>query len=476
MNRRAMMSAVKTRFAPSPTGPLHIGGVRTALFAYLYARRRKGQFLLRIEDTDRQRSSESAASDILDTLSWLGLEYDEPPCYQSRRSSLYQQALEQLLAAGHAYYCHCSSEQLQQMRDQARRKGEKPRYNRHCRDRGLGPEPGPSGAPVIRFRNPDDGELCIADRVQGQVRYHNRELDDLVLARADGSVTYHLTVVVDDHRMGITDVIRGDDHLNNTPRQINIFRALGLSWPHYAHLPMILDAEGRKLSKRSGAASALYYREQGYLPEAVLNYLLRLGWSCGDEELFSRQEMVERFDLQAVHRSPGRLNPGKLAWLNRHYLSQADNSCLARELQRYFARDGQSVEAGPSLENLVEVQKKRAETLHDIYEQSLCFYSDFKEYDPRAARRALRPRCLPALLDLQTRLQEQNPWQAPGLLDCVRNCAAQHDLKFAQLAQAVRVAGTGGMVSPGIGDTLFLLGRKRSLARLGRAIAFLQEG
>lgn len=470
------MSIVRTRFAPSPTGSLHIGGVRTALFAYLYARRHGGQFLLRIEDTDRQRSDEAAVSDILDILSWLGLEYDEPPCYQSRRTELYQQALQQLLAGGHAYYCHCSREQLQQMREQARREGKKPRYNRHCRDRGLGPGPGPAGVPVIRFRNPDDGELCIADRVQGEVRYHNRELDDLVLARSDGSVTYHLTVVVDDHRMGITDVIRGDDHLNNTPRQINIFRALGFSCPNYAHLPMILDAEGRKLSKRSGAAGALYYREQGYLPEAVLNYLLRLGWSCGDEERFTREEMVERFDLQAVQRSPGRLNAEKLVWLNRHYLSRADNSSLARQLQCYFDRDGRSVAVGPALERLVEIQKKRTETLHEMYMQSICFYSDFDEYDPRAARRALTAPCLPALLDLQTRLQQQEPWQAQALLECVRHCAGQHDLKFAALAQAVRVAGTGAMVSPGIGETLFLLGRRRSLARLGRAVEFLQGG
>ena len=467
------MTTLKTRFAPSPTGTLHIGGVRTALFSWLHARQHGGQFLLRIEDTDHLRSSESAVQDILETLDWLGLSHDASPWYQSQRATVYQESLQQLLDTGHAYYCHCSRESLETMREAARKRGAKPRYNGHCRELALGPEPGSAGPPVLRFRNPQHGAVYIQDQVQGRVCYDNQELDDLILARADGTPTYNLSVVVDDHHMGITDVIRGDDHLNNTPRQVNIYRALGWSPPDYAHVPMILDTEGKKLSKRTGAASALYYREQGYLPEAVLNYLLRLGWSCGDAEHFDQQAMLERFSLSAIQRSAARLNPEKLLWLNRHYMAAAEDRRLAVLLQRYFTHDALAFKERPPLETVVAVQKKRVGTLQEMYEQSICFFGDIETYDERAARRALVPAVLPALTTLRQNLESMD-WNAVALMQGVADCAEDQGLKLGQLAQAVRVALTGTSVSPGIGETLLLSGRCRSLQCLDRAMRFIR--
>jgi len=462
---------VVTRFAPSPTGMLHIGGVRTALFSWLYARNHRGRFVLRVEDTDRRRSTEAAIAAIIDALDWLGLDYDAGPYYQSRRLPRYKEVIDRLLEQGHAYHCYCSKEALAVMREQAMRHGQKPRYNGHCRNRDV-PSPSPA-APVIRFKNPLDGEVIVHDLVQGDVVFQNRELDDLIIARADGGPTYNLTVVVDDMDMQISHVIRGDDHLNNTPRQINILRALDATLPQYAHIPMILGEDGRKLSKRAGAASVLQYRQQGYLPQALLNYLVRLGWSHGDREIFDIGAMVEYFDIAAVDKSAASINPGKLIWLNQHYLKHCSDAPLAAELGRFFEADGVAVEGGPALEDLVAVQKHRTRTLQDMARDSLCFYRDFDEFDEAAARKHLRPVVMEALKKLRTGFAGLDTWSREELYRLVENAAADSGMKLGRVAQPLRVAVTGCGASPSIDDTLFLIGRERVLRRLDKALTYI---
>src|SRR5690625_2973530 len=341
---------VKTRFAPSATGYLHIGGARTALFSWLYERRHGGSFVLRVEDTDRERSPPEAVQAILDGMQWLGLNYDEGPYYQTERLERYGEVIRQLLDEVHGYYCFCSKERIEQLREDALANKQKPRYDGHCRELKRMPQPGE--AAVVRFRNPLDGDVVVDDRVKGAVVYSNTELDDLVIARADGSPTYNFTVVVDDMDMGITHVVRGDDHLNNTPRQINILRALGVTPPVYAHVPMILDEHGKKLSKRTGAASVLEYEEQGFLPEAVLNYLVRLGWSHGDQEIFSQEEMIRLFDIDDINGAASSLNPGKLAWLNQHYIKESDPARVASALRPHLENLGVDVSEGPDLDRI----------------------------------------------------------------------------------------------------------------------------
>ncbi len=461
---------IKTRFAPSPTGSLHIGGIRTALFSWLYVRHNNGKFVLRIEDTDRERSTDAAIQIILDGMEWLGLDYDEGPYYQTQRHDRYQEIINQLLEEDHAYRCTCSKERLGQIRNEAMSHGEKPRYDGHCRSLNIS-----DNNSVIRFKNHVDGHVVVNDQVQGKVIFENSELDDLIIARSDGTPTYNLTVVVDDMDMGITDVIRGDDHLNNTPRQINILNALGAETPDYAHIPMILGPDGKKLSKRDGAASVLQYRDDGYLPEALLNYLVRLGWSKGDQEIFSIDEMISEFDIKDVNKSASCINPEKLLWLNQHYLKIADNSSIVKSLSVLFHTMNVSIGDGPDLESLVEVQKHRTETLKDMAEQSVIFYKDFEEYDTNAAKKHLRPVILEPLKVLYESLMNIQDWSNNIIKGVIEETAEKLEIKMGKLAQPLRVAVTGTSVSPSIDDTLRLLGQEKSLNRLRKGIEFIEN-
>ena len=463
---------VRTRFAPSPTGYLHIGGARTALFSWLYARRRGGQFVLRIEDTDRERSTQASIDAILLAMDWLGLDYDEGPYYQTQRMDRYREVIDQLLKAGQAYYCYCTKEELDALRESQLRQRLKPRYDGRYRDYQGPPRPGV--APVVRFKNPLQGIVVVDDLVRGRVAFDNAELDDLVIARADGTPTYNFTVVVDDMDMRMTHVIRGDDHLNNTPRQINIFRALGAEPPRYAHVPMILGPDGKRLSKRHGAVSVMQYRDEGYLPEALLNYLVRLGWSHGDQEIFSRQEMIELFDIQDINPSAATFNPEKLLWLNQHYLRESRYEDVAEALLWQFRTQGIPTRDGPDLKALFQVQKLRTKTLKELAEQSRFFYQDFADYDEKAARRFLKPAALPVLQGLLQALQGLQDWKAPALHEAVVQVAQAQGLKLGKVAQPLRVAVSGGAVSPSIDLTLELLGRSRTLERIRRAIAHIE--
>jgi len=463
---------VRTRFAPSPTGYLHIGGARTALFCWLYSRHHGGQFILRVEDTDRERSTAEAVQAILDGMAWLDLNADEGPYYQTQRFDRYREVAQQLLKAGDAYHCYCSKQELETMRAEQMARKEKPRYDGRCRNRQ---SPVPGVAPVIRFKNPQDGQTVVDDAVKGRVVFDNHELDDLIIVRSDGNPTYNFCVVVDDMDMRITHVIRGDDHLNNTPRQLNILKALGYTPPQYAHLPMILGPDGTKLSKRHGAVSVMQYREDGFLPEAVLNYLVRLGWSHGDQEVFSREEMVQLFDIKDVNASASAINPQKLLWLNQHYIKTGDLKRLGEELAWHLQRIGVDVSKGPSLEGLVKAQQERAKTFKEMAEGSRFFFEDVKEYEPQAAAKNLTADVLPALKVLRDKLAAMPEWTTAALHDLLNATAEGLGLKLGKLAQPLRVAVSGGGVSPPIDATLELLGRERSLTRLDRAIQFIEK-
>src|SRR6201982_3303852 len=377
---------VVTRFAPSPTGMLHLGGVRTALFSWLYARRMGGKFILRIEDTDRERSTEQALRVILDGMRWLGLDADEGPYYQTRRMERYRAVLDQMLQAGTAYRCYCTKEELDALREQQLARKEKPRYTGICRDRR---EPRPGVDPVVRFRNPLEGSVVVEDLVHGPVTFQNAELDDLIIARSDGTPTYNFSVVVDDMDMGITHVIRGDDHLNNTPRQMNMLHALGATVPVYAHVPMILGPDGTKLSKRHGAVSVLQYEEEGYLPDALLNYLVRLGWSHGDQEIFTREEMIAAFDIHNVNKAASAFNPEKLLWLNQQHMMRASPASLIPHLQSQLSRLGLHSDDRALLEGVIVAQRERAKTMKEMAQNSRFFFVDQVELDPKASAKPL---------------------------------------------------------------------------------------
>ena len=380
---------VRTRFAPSPTGYLHIGGARTALYCWAYARRMGGQFILRIEDTDLERSTQQSVQAILDSMRWLGLDSDEGPFYQMQRLDRYRAMADRLIAAGQAYLCYASREELDALREEQRAKGEKPRYDGRWRpEKAAGRTPPPGVKPIVRFRNPDSGEITWNDLVKGPITFANAELDDLVLLRADGVPTYNFGVVVDDIDMDITHVIRGDDHVNNTPRQINVYRALGASLPRFAHVPMILGADGERLSKRHGAVSVMQYHEEGYLPEAMVNYLARLGWSHGDEEVFSRAQLVEWFDLEHISRSPAKFDPQKLGWINQQYLKAADDARLAALAAPQLAADGCEIAAGPPLEKVVALLKERISTTRELADAAVYFYRPLEPTDTLRAQHA----------------------------------------------------------------------------------------
>ena len=451
---------IRTRFAPSPTGYLHIGGARTALFCWAYAKRHGGTFILRVEDTDRERSTSQSVQAILDGMAWLGLEYDGP-YFQMQRLDRYRAMADQLMAAGKAYHCYATREEIDALREQQRAKGEKPRYDGRWRPENakkLGLKPPPGAKPVVRFRNPDAGEVSFSDLVKGPITIANAELDDLVILRGDGIPTYNFGVVVDDIDMAITHVIRGDDHVNNTPRQINIYQALDAALPKFAHVPMILGADGERLSKRHGAVSVMQYRDEGFLPEALVNYLARLGWSHGDDEMFSREQLVEWFDLEHVSQSPARFDPGKLAWLNQQYLKAADNSRLAQLAAAPLKTLGAAIERGPPLEAVVALLKDRATTILHLAEAAMLFYTD---PGPQAVPQNLRP----ALDALKAQL-EKSPWDRKSLSAAVSAVLKEHNLKMPQLAMPLRVLLTGREQTPSLDALLELLGRETVLTRL----------
>ena len=464
---------VRTRFAPSPTGLLHVGGARTALFCWLFARGRGGAFVLRIEDTDRERSTRASMDAILDGLRWLGLDADEGPFFQTDRLPLYREHVERLLRDGKAYRCYCSREELEAMRDAQRARGEKPRYDGRCRRR-TGPPP--AGVdPVVRFRNPTEGQVVFEDLVRGPAAFDNRELDDLVIARGDGMPTYNFGAVVDDLDMGITHVIRGDDHVMNTPRQLNLVAALGAPPPRYAHVPMILGPDGQRLSKRHGAVGVTRFRDDGYLPEALLNYLVRLGWSHGDREIFSREEMIELFDVADVNRAPASFDYDKLGWLNQHYVRQADPERLGALLAGQFERMGIDMSGGAPPSLLARVQRERARTLAEMAEKSRFAFEEYVEFDERAAKKHLRPAALEPLEAARARLHALADWEPAALHAAVAECAEALSLNLGKVAQPLRVALTGAAASPAIELTLQMVGRDAALSRIDRAIARVRE-
>ncbi|HZF26398.1 MAG TPA: glutamate--tRNA ligase [Steroidobacteraceae bacterium] len=461
---------VRTRFAPSPTGMLHIGGVRTALFCWLYARRHHGTFILRVEDTDRERSTDEAVQVILDGMEWLGLKADEGPFYQTRRMDRYREVIDQLLRAGKAYRCYCTKEELEALRAEQMARKEKPRYDGRWRDRT---DSRAGVEPVIRFKNPLDGNVIVDDVIHGRVVFDNRELDDLIIARSDGSPTYNFCVVVDDMDMAITHVIRGDDHLNNAPRQINMLQALGATPPVYAHVPMILGPDGAKLSKRHGAVSVLQYREEGYLPEALLNYLVRLGWSHGDQEVFTLEEMAQHFDIKDVNKSASAFNPEKLLWLNQQHMMRAPLRKLALQLQWQLGRLGVQAADLEQLDGIVAAQRERAKTLEEMAQASLFFFREFEEYDEKAARKSLAADSAPLLSAAREQLARLSPWNAQGVHATLEAICAQASVGLGKVAQPVRVAVSGGAVSPPIDATVALLGKELALKRIDRALAYI---
>jgi glutamyl-tRNA synthetase len=461
---------VRTRFAPSPTGYLHIGGARTALFSWAYARQHGGQFVLRIEDTDRERSTEVSVQAILDGMQWLGLDYDEGPFYQMDRLARYKELADKLIAEGKAYPCYASKEELETMREAQKARGEKPRYDGRWRTEPgkVLPEPPVGIQPVIRFKNPVDGEVIFNDLIKGPITVSNTELDDLVILRADGIPTYNFGVVVDDWDMRITHVIRGDDHVNNTPRQVNLLKALSAPLPHYAHVPMILGSDGERLSKRHGAVSVMQYHEEGYLPEALLNYLARLGWSHGDEEVFSMEQFKSWFDLEHVSRSPAKFNPEKLGWLNQQYLKTADNHRLATLVTPFLLHNGCDLSDGPELSGVVNLVKERASTIEELADAATLFYRYIKPTRERLDPHLI-PEAIPALKSLGERLA-QTEWTRENLSGLIKTVVGEFGLKMPKLAMPLRVLVTGEPQTPAIDATLELLGKDRVIGRLQTAM------
>ncbi|WP_428851224.1 glutamate--tRNA ligase [Imbroritus primus] len=464
-----MTRRVRTRFAPSPTGFIHLGNIRSALYPWAYARRMGGDFILRIEDTDVERSTQEAVDVILEGMDWLGLDFDEGPFYQMQRMERYRAVIAQMLEQGLAYHCYMSTEELDRLREQQMAAKQKPRYNGFWR-----PEPGktlpepPAGVqPVVRFRNPLGGSVVWDDAVKGRIEISNDELDDLVIARPDGTPTYNFCVVVDDLDMEITHVIRGDDHVNNTPRQINIIRALGGTPPVYAHLPTVLNEQGEKMSKRNGAMSVIGYRDAGFLPEAVVNYLARLGWAHGDAEIFSREQFVAWFDLEHLGKSPAQYNPEKLLWLNNHYIKQADNAHLATLVQPRIEQRGGRV-AGAPLAGVIALVKDRANTLEEIAETAMLFYRGEPVIDPALAQEHLNDETRPAIDALRVVLEGVSSWDKASISAAFKAVLAERGWKMPRLAMPVRLLVTGQLQTPAIDAVLELLGRDIVLRRLAQ--------
>lgn len=467
------MSKIKTRFAPSPTGYLHVGGARTALYSWLYSRHNRGEFVLRIEDTDLERSTQPAIDAIMDGMNWLNLNWDEGPYYQTKRFDRYNQVIDQMLSAGTAYRCYCSKERLEQLREDQMAKGEKPRYDGCCR--GGNHNHSADEPHVVRFLNPQEGSVIFDDKIRGPIEFSNLELDDLIIRRTDGSPTYNFCVVIDDWDMEITHVIRGEDHINNTPRQINILKALGAPVPEYAHVSMILGDDGKKLSKRYNAVSVMQYRDDGYLPEALLNYLVRLGWSHGDQEIFSIDEMIEHFTLEAISKSASAFNTDKLLWLNHHYINTLPAEKVAVHLDWHIKQQNIDTSNGPSLVELIKLLGERCKTLKEMAESCHYFYVDFETFEETAAKKHLRPVARQPLEVVRDKLSAITDWTAENVHQAIQDTADELEIGMGKVGMPLRVAVTGAGQSPGLDVTVHAIGKTRSIARINKALDFITE-
>ena len=467
--------SVVSRFAPSPTGYLHVGGARTALYAWLVARAAGGKFVLRIEDTDRERSTQAAIDAIFEGMKWLGLDWDEEPVYQTQRFERYGELIEQLMSEDKAYKCYCSQERLETMREEQMAAGMKARYDGKCRGLTAEQHAEKAGQPfVIRFRNPLEGSVVFNDHVRGRIEIANTELDDLIIARTGGTPTYNFCVVVDDWDMGITHVVRGEDHINNTPRQINILRALNAPLPEYAHVAMILGDDGKKLSKRHGAVSVTEYRDNGYLPEAVINYLVRLGWSHGDQEVFSREEMIQLFKLSDINKAASAFNTEKLNWLNQHYMKTLPAEQVAAALVWHFDNLGVSTEDGPALVDVVKLQAERVKTLKEMADISCYFYAPVTGFDADAAKKHLRPVAKEVLVDIQQRLGALTEWNTESIQSAIQSTCAALEVGMGKVGMPLRVAVTGGGNSPALDATLALIPQQTAVDRISLALEFIK--
>jgi glutamyl-tRNA synthetase len=467
------MSTVRTRFAPSPSGYLHIGGARTALFNYLFARHQGGVFILRIEDTDRERSTPESIQAILDALTWLRLDWDEGPFFQSQRSTLYGEHAERLLGEAKAYRCYCAPEELEAKRAAALKSGRKPTYQCTCR---TARERTPERPFALRFKAPPDGQTVVRDLVKGHVVFQNREIEDVILVRSDGSPTFNFCNVVDDAAMGVTHIIRGDDHLSNTAKQIQLYDALGYSPPAFAHIPLILGIDRARLSKRHGATSVTVYRDMGYLPDALVNYLARLGWSHGDQEIFTRAELIEEFALENVGKSAGVYNAEKAEWVNFHYIKSLSPADLAQAVKPYIAGRGYAEPADDAwLQKMVTTLRERAKTLVELVEAADFYLDDTITLDPSAAAKHLKPEAAGPLRDLRAELAQAPRWDVDTIKTCFESVMGRCGLGLGKIAQPVRVAVTGRTVSPGIFEVLEVLGKERSLRRIDAALELLVD-
>ena len=462
---------IKTRFAPSPTGYLHVGGARTALYSWLFARHHGGEFVLRIEDTDLERSTQDAINAIMDGMNWLNLDWDEGPYFQTKRFDRYNRVIDEMLEQGTAYKCYCSKERLEALREQQMANGEKPRYDGHCR--GSHEHHDDHEPFVVRFANPQDGSVIFHDTIRGPIEFSNQELDDLIIRRTDGSPTYNFCVVIDDWDMEITHVIRGEDHINNTPRQINILKALGAPVPEYAHVSMILGDDGKKLSKRHGAVGVMQYRDDGFLPEALLNYLVRLGWSHGDQEIFTIDEMKRLFSLDDISKSASAFNTEKLLWLNHHYINHLPPEYVATHLAWHMTQEGIDTHDGPQLVDLVKLQGERCKTLKEMAAASHYFYQDFREFDADAAKKHLRPVARQPLELARDKLAALSDWQPDLIHQAIEQTAAELEVGMGKVGMPLRVAVTGAGQSPALDVTVHAVGRARTLARIDMALEFI---
>jgi glutamyl-tRNA synthetase len=468
-NYISLFMNIKTRFAPSPTGYLHVGGARTALFSWIYAKKTNGKFVLRVEDTDLVRSTPEAVQAILDGMEWLGLHEDEGPFYQTDRFERYKEIIQKMLEGGHAYRCYCSKERLDNLRTEQMKNKLKPKYDGCCRS--ISSEKKQSF--VVRFKNPLSGSVSWKDLVKGDINIANSELDDFIIARSDGTPTYNFCVVIDDIDMAITHVVRGDDHVNNTPKQINLYHALGVQLPLFAHVPMINGTDGKKLSKRHGAVSVMQYRDDGYLPQALVNYLIRLGWSHGDQEVFSEDELLEFFELKDINASPAAFDFDKLNWLNQHYMRSLPVKEVASYLQWQFNQLNINTNNGPSLDSLIPVMAEKFKTLKEIAEQSIYFYENFNSYVDAAKKKHLKKAAKAPLMEVLGVLQllSNNDWYNDEKLHTVlTETAAKLEIGMGKVGMPVRVAITGGSNSPDIGTTMRLIGKERVLERIAIAI------
>ncbi|MBT1077169.1 glutamate--tRNA ligase [Geobacter grbiciae] len=466
------MPEVRYRFAPSPTGHLHVGGARTALFNWLLARKEGGKFILRIEDTDVARSTQESVDAILQGITWLGLDWDEGPFYQSKRFELYQEFAYKLFDSGKAYRCYCTTEEIEAKREQAMKEGRKPKYDGTCRNL---PAENADKPYVIRFRAPQEGVTAFRDLIKGDITFNNDELDDLIILRSDGTPTYNFVVVIDDATMGITTVIRGDDHVNNTPRQILLYEALGYPVPKFAHVPMILGSDKARLSKRHGATSVMAYRDMGFLPEAMVNYLVRLGWSYGDEEIFSIQDLIEKFSIENVGRSAGVFNPDKLLWLNAHYIKAGDPQRLADLLIPFLKERGVDPSKGPSLPAVVRTIQDRAKTLLEMADGAVFFYTSDIAYDEEAVAKQMTPTAAPLLTALGEKLEAVAEFSHDGIETAFKEFCAAEGIKMGQIGPAVRIALSGCTVTPSIYEVVEVLGRDEVRTRIRRSVEFLTK-